>query len=119
MKLYNANAQTLLSSLRAGGAGYCGVMCNFHPKLYSWLCKNFEKQPDTAEKLQSVLGTAAFTEALAYPVTAKYHLKEIVGLPLDSIVTRKRPASDLQEYDIDCIRQMAMLADMAEKQLIV
>ncbi len=119
MKLYNANAQTLLSSLRAGGAGYCGVMCNFHPKLYSWLCKNFEKQPDTAEKLQSVLGTAAFTEALAYPVTAKYHLKEIVGLPLDSIVTRKRPESDLQEYDIDCIRQMAMLADMAEKQLIV
>ena len=119
MKLYNANAQTLLSSLRAGGAGYCGVMCNFHPKLYSWLCKNFEKQPDTAEKLQSVLGTAAFTEALAYPVTAKYHLKEIVGLPLDSIVTRKRPASDLKEYDIDCIRQMAMLADMAEKQLIV
>lgn len=117
MRLYNANAQTLLSSLRAGGAGYCGVMCNFHPFLYAWLCENFNRAPDAAEKLQSVLGTAAFTEALAYPVTAKYHLKDIVGLPLDSIETRKRPVSDLKEYDMDCIRQMAVLADMTKEYL--
>ena len=117
MRLYNANAQTLLSSMRAGAAGYCGVMCNFHPSLYAWLCAHFAEQPQMAERIQAFLGTAAFTESLAYPVTAKYHLKEIAGLPLDSIVTRKRPQSDLGAYDIDCIRQMALLAEETAKLL--
>ena len=117
MQLYNANAQTLLASLRSGAAGYCGVMCNFHPSLYAWLCAHYDSEPETAEWVQSMLGTAAFTEALAYPVTAKYHLREIVGLPLSSIETRKRPASDLKSYDIDCIRQMALLTDMTKEHL--
>ena len=34
----------ILDSMKAGGDGYCGIMCNFHPKLYSWLGENFEKQ---------------------------------------------------------------------------
>ena len=117
MKLYNANAQTLLDSMRSGAAGYCGVMCNFHPRVYAWLCGHFETEPQKAELVQSFLGTAAFTESLAYPVTAKYHLKEIAGLPLDSLVTRKRPMSDLRKYDMDCIRQMQMLAEALEQQL--
>lgn len=112
MRLYNANAQTLLATLRAGADGYCGVMCNFHPDLYARLCDIFAKDPAAAEYLQAFLGTAAFTESLAYPVTAKYHLKEIAGLPLDSLETRKRPASDLRRYDRDCIDQMERLAEM-------
>ncbi|MBQ3141574.1 MAG: dihydrodipicolinate synthase family protein, partial [Clostridia bacterium] len=35
--LYNANQQTLLESLRCGGAGYCGIMANFVPKAISWV----------------------------------------------------------------------------------
>lgn len=118
MQLYNANAQTLLSSMRSGAAGYCGVMCNFHPALYAWLCSHFEQEPQKAELVQAFLGTAAFTESLAYPVTAKYHLREIAGLPLDSIVTRKRPQSDLREYDIECIRAMDLLARHMEEARI-
>ena len=111
MKLYNANAQTLLDTLRTGAAGYCGVMCNFHPDLYARLCDVFADDPAEAERLQAFLGTAAFTESLAYPVTAKYHLKEIAGLPLDSLETRKRPVSDLTRYHRDCIQQMEQLAE--------
>lgn len=111
MRLLNANGQTLLASLRSGGAGYCGVMANFHPELFVWLCRNFEKEPEKANLLQSFLGTAAFTESLAYPVTAKYHLKEIEGLPLTSLYTRVRPASDIKDYDRDCVRQMETLAE--------
>lgn len=111
MKLYNANAQTLLDTLRTGAAGYCGVMCNFHPDLYTRLCDVFADDPAEAERLQAFLGTAAFTESLAYPVTAKYHLKEIAGLPLDSLETRKRPVSDLTRYHRDCIQQMERLAE--------
>ena len=111
MKLYNANAQTLLASMRSGGAGYCGVMCNFHPDLYVRLCDIWEDDPGTADILQSFLGTAAFTESLAYPVTAKYHLKEIVGLPFETIDARTRPAADLTDYHKSCVRQMETLAD--------
>ncbi len=110
MKLYNANAQTLLETMRAGASGYCGVMCNFHPDLYVRLCDSWKSDPGTAEFLQAFLGTAAFTEALAYPVTAKYHLKELVGLPLSTVDARTRPASDLTDYHKSCVRQMETLA---------
>ncbi|MBQ3707164.1 MAG: dihydrodipicolinate synthase family protein [Clostridia bacterium] len=111
MKLYNANAQTLLASMRAGAAGYCGVMANFHPDLYVRLCESWEDDPAGAEVLQAFLGTAAFTESLAYPVTAKYHLREIVGLPLETVDARTRPASDLTDYHKSCVRQVETLAE--------
>lgn len=117
MKLLNANGQTLLASLRAGAAGYCGVMANFHPELFVWLCRNFEKYPEKAELLQSFLGTAAFTEQMAYPVTAKYHLKEIEKLPLSSLFTRVRSESELTDYQKDCIRQMDMFASYMEEMI--
>ncbi|MBO6052219.1 MAG: hypothetical protein J6Q17_00640, partial [Clostridia bacterium] len=66
---------------------------------------------ETAEILQSFLGTAAFTEALAYPVTAKYHLREIVGLPFETIDARTRPAADLTDYHKSCVCQMETLAE--------
>lgn len=34
VRLYNANAQTLLETVRAGADGYCGVMANLHPEIY-------------------------------------------------------------------------------------
>ena len=115
MKLLNANGQTLLASLRSGAAGYCGVMCNFHPELFVWLCRHFEESPEKADLLQSFLGTAAFTEQLAYPVTAKYHLKEIEGLPLSSLFTRVRSEKELTDYHKDCVRQMDALATHMKK----
>ena len=115
MKLLNANGQTLLASLRAGAAGYCGVMCNFHPELFVWLCNNFEKYPEKADLLQGFLGTAAFTEQMSYPVTAKHHLKEIEKLPLSSLFTRVRSQNELTDYQKDCVHQMALLADHMKK----
>ena len=44
-KLFNANIQTLLYSLKKGAAGYSGIMANFHPNLIVWLYENYEKQP--------------------------------------------------------------------------
>ena len=111
MKLLNANAQTLLDSLKSGGAGYCGIMANFHPELYVWLCNNFDKNPKLAEIVQSFLGTSAFTEQLAYPCTAKYHLKEIEKLPIETYFSRSRNEKELTPYNKDCIIQMETLAN--------
>ena len=74
LKIYNANSATLLESLRAGCAGFSGVMANFHPELYSWLCKNYKTEPEKAEQVQAFLAFASLAECQMYPVNAKYHL---------------------------------------------
>ena len=98
-KLLNANCQTLLDSLQSGGFGYCGIMGNFHPALYVWLCNNFEKNPEETKIIQSFLGTAGFTEAgLPYPLTAKYHMC-LEGIPTVNY-GRSRAAAD---YDCGAV----------------
>lgn len=82
LKLYNANATTALESLRDGAAGYSGVMANFHPELWVWLCEHYNDRPENADRVQEVLMAASLIERQLYPVNAKWHLKEIEGLPI-------------------------------------
>ena len=115
-KLLNANCQTILSSLRDGGAGYCGIMANFHPQLYKWLFENFEKDPKTADLVQSLLGTIGFTEGgMPYPLTAKFHMG-LEGIPTENIA-RNRKSEELTDYMKDCTRQMKTLCDYAAAEL--
>lgn len=80
LKLYNANTSTLLESLLDGAPGFSGIMANFHPELYVWLTRNF-RHPK-AQHVQDMLTLASLIERQLYPVNAKYHLKEIEGLPV-------------------------------------
>jgi 4-hydroxy-tetrahydrodipicolinate synthase len=115
-KLLNANCQTLLESMQNGGEGYCGIMCNFHPKLYAWLGENFEKDPKTADLVQSVIGTFGFTEVgLPYPLTAKYHMN-LCGLPTENLA-RNRKSEELTDYGRSCMRQMKLATDALEHML--
>ena len=115
-KLLNANCQTLLQSMRDGANGYCGIMCNFHPRLYAWLGENFEKEPEKAEQIQSFIGTFGFTEAgLPYPLTAKYHMT-LCGIPTENIA-RNRKSEELTDYARDCMKQMKCATDYLEKIL--
>ena len=116
LELYNANAQTLLTSLRLGAAGYCGVMANFQPKLYAWLAHNYESQPQKAEILQSYLALSAFSEELHYPVCAKYHLSELCKLPIN---TASRVFEDytLTGYEKSVVHQMKRLSDYFERMI--
>ncbi|NLD87951.1 MAG: dihydrodipicolinate synthase family protein [Clostridiales bacterium] len=106
IKLYNANAQTLLYTLRLGAAGYSGVMANFHPELYAWLCKNPEHEK--AETVASILSMAAFTESMSYPVTAKYHMN-LEGIKMTEL-TRNPSKPVLTEYNRHIVRDMRALA---------
>lgn len=115
--LLNANCQTLLQSLKDGGHGYCGIMSNFHPKLYNWLCEKFDKEPEKAEVLQAFLGTTGFTESgLPYPLSAKYHMN-LVGIPTAN-VARCRSSVDLSEYAKANIRQVKIASDYFENNFI-
>lgn len=109
-KLLNANCQTLLESMKCGGHGYCGIMCNYHPKLYAWLGENFEKEAEKAELIQSVIGTFGFTEGgLPYPLTAKYHMS-LCCIPTENIA-RNRKSEEMTDYARDCMKQMKTATD--------
>ncbi|MGN0971160.1 MAG: dihydrodipicolinate synthase family protein, partial [Aristaeellaceae bacterium] len=105
LSLFNANTTTFLDSLRAGAAGFSGVMMNFHMDLYRWLWENWREQPERAEQVQAFLTVFSEIERQYYPVNAKYHLKEIEGV-LDSAFARVRPEGGLSETFRDEVRQM-------------
>lgn len=83
LKLYNANSATLLETLRLGGSGFSGIMANFHPQLYTWLCENWDKELEKAEELQGFLTMCSYIENRLYPVNAKYYLKMLGILATD------------------------------------
>lgn len=112
--LYNANAQTLLETLRAGADGYCGVMANFHPEIYKWLFDNVDKKE--AELVQAFVCMTAFTESLAYPATAKYYVNAHEGIEIEPI-SRAVDCNLITEYQKSCLAQMKTLGDFVKKQI--
>ena len=113
LKIYNANSATLLESLRAGCAGFSGVMGNFHPELYSWLCKNYKTEPEKAEQVQAFLAFASLAECQMYPVNAKYHLG-LCGVDI-GYNCRVKDASLFSESNKKEIDQMFMVENIFKK----
>jgi len=102
LKIFNANAQTMLESWRDGAYGYCGVMANFHPSLYVRLLK------ENNDVLQGYLGLSAMLENLTYPCCAKYFLDKHVGIKME-IYARSADEKNFTDYQKSCIDQFAIL----------
>lgn len=105
LKLFNANAATLLDSMRAGASGYCGIMLNFFPKLYKSICSEYDTNPEKAEYCQLFSTVTALIELQLYPINAKYHLSKL-GLPIQ-IYTRSRDDTQwnkLRELETDSLQ---------------
>lgn len=113
LKIYNANSATLLESLEAGCAGFSGVMGNFHPELYSWLCKNYKSEPEKAKEVQAFLAFASLAECQLYPVNAKYHLG-LCGLDI-GCDARVKSASLFSESNKKEIEQMYTVEQIFKK----
>ena len=116
LKLFNANTTTFLSSLRAGAAGFSGVMLNFHPELYGWLLRHWQDSPAEAEQLQAFLTVFSFIERQAYPVNAKYHLSQLEGV-LKSDYTRVKHREIMTDTFRLEVRQMDEAARAILKKL--
>lgn len=115
LKIYNANSATLLESLKAGCSGFSGVMGNFHPELYSWLCKNYKTEPEKAEQVQAFIGFASLTECQMYPVNAKYHLG-LCGVDI-GYNCRVKDASLFTDANKKEIKQMYVVEKMFKEML--
>ena len=112
----NANGQTLLPSLRAGAHGYSGVMTNFHPELYVWLCDNWQQEPEKAEVVSAYLSTASLAEYLDYPICAKDYQKSIGNFR--TVASRVREAGNYYAAHFQSnVQQMVQLGEIIKKQL--
>ncbi len=110
LKIFNANAQTLLETMRAGAHGYCGVMANFHPDLYVRLLHG-DLGTKEASLLGDFLSLAANIESYCYPCCAKYHLDRHEGIAM-SYEARSADVNDLTAYKKACVDQLAELTNM-------
>lgn len=112
LMLFNANGQTFLHSLKAGGAGYSGIIANYCPALFAWVYRNYEKHPEEAEALADLLSMLSFTEDGAYPSTAKYYLS-LKGLDMttESRVVEKGKFGIYQKAYVE---QMYRIIEKAE-----
>ncbi|MCL2508288.1 MAG: dihydrodipicolinate synthase family protein [Oscillospiraceae bacterium] len=109
LKIFNANSSSILESLQDGAAGFSGVMANFHPELYRWLCQNFQKEPEKARHVQDFVGMASMAELQIYPVNAKYHLS-LEGLGITTVTRSKEYAmTGNQRREIEQMRGMTAL----------
>ncbi len=72
--IYNADATTLLESMKLGASGYCGIAANFYPEPLVWLCKHFLGAE--AENVQTLIRMADPTIHHRYPVSAKYYRRQ-------------------------------------------
>ena len=115
LKIFNANAATLLDSLKAGCAGYSGVMANFHPEIYSYLCKNFDKDPEKAEKISAFLGFSSLAECQCYPVNAKYHMN-LMNVNM-GITSRARDYRTFGESNKKEIEEMAVVERLFKESM--
>lgn len=115
LRVMNANAQTVLESLKAGCHGYSGVMANFHPRLWVWLLENWRTEPEKAEILSHYLTSAALLESLDYPVCAKDYQKSIGNFATGLCRTRPIGGYHQNHFPTTVAQTMALgdnLADM-------
>ena len=113
LKIYNANSATLLESLKLGCAGFSGVMANFHPEFYVWLCENFDKESELAKKIQDVVGFFSVAECQQYPVNAKYY--QMLEGNVKEYISRARNAADFKRNHQLEIDQMYGLTQELKK----
>ncbi len=104
VKLFNANAPTLLMSLQNGYSGYSGIMTNFHPDLYSWICHSWAQNGEKADKLQEYLAVSSLIEEFGYPVNAKYALQQSgvdIGITSRRADVRYREFTEYDRFLVD------------------
>lgn len=92
--IYNADATTLLQSMRSGGQGYCGIAANFYPEVVVALCEKFETAE--ADVIQALMGMADATIHQKYPVSAKYYRKQA---DFDMLTISRVTDAELTHYE--------------------
>ena len=115
LRVYNADATTLLPSLQGGGYGYCGIAANFYPDLLAWLCAHYDDHPEAAAALQAAIASVDPVLHQKYPVCAKYY-RDRAGMPMLTISRVNDARLDI--YDMRVLDSIAQLIDQKRDALL-
>ncbi len=115
-KIFNANGPTLLDSLQAGGAGYCGVMANYYCDLYVWLCRHYQEDEQQVQELADFLSISSLAELIDYPVSAKYLQKQLGNFSTTHCRSRNEK-SFYQDANVRLIQHLQRLAEHYRQQI--
>lgn len=107
VKLYNANAATLLSSLDDGAAGYSGVMLNLMPEFFSLLKQAAAQGNRSRMQLACAhISAASVIEYQNYPANAKYALQKR-GILTSTRTRNGRPGlTESQQKEMDAFLEV-------------
>lgn len=110
LKIYNANAATLLETMYMGCAGFSGIMSNFFPEFFAELCRIYDTDPERAKKIQDFVGFSSLAECQIYPTNAKYFLSlEGLDINLDGRTRNKAQLNDPAKAQIREMRETGLL----------
>lgn len=101
LRFYNADATTLLPSLRLGGHGYSGIAGNYFGHLFAWLCASHAEKPAQAERLALFFNETNTLVHRHYVTSAKHYLAR-AGLRIGPFTRAVKPdvtAEDLSALD--------------------
>ncbi|MBD3175832.1 MAG: dihydrodipicolinate synthase family protein [Armatimonadia bacterium] len=105
LRFFNANASSVLASLRAGGAGFSGIAANFYPDVLAWLCSN--PGHDRTEEVQDWISAMEPAIGRCYPLSAKVLLGD-QGLGIRPVCRTDK--GTLSASDLRSLRAVARLA---------
>lgn len=115
LKIFNANMETLLESLKFGVAGYSGIMSNFFPELLVWLTRNWGRKPDRIKELFEFLKVTSLAfENQLYPLNAKYYM-QLDGIKI-LLNSRIKEASQFTSFPKKKVKQFYTLSSKYKKR---
>lgn len=104
LKIFTADTATLLDSMKAGAAGYCGVFGNLRPELYHTLVHHWREDSAAALRTQHLASVISLVGSLMYPVCTKYHMS-LEGVAI-GLTTRNRDYPSFSELDKLLVRHL-------------
>lgn len=82
MSMYNAEMQSLVDTVRAGGHGFSGLAANIYPGLVGWLCEHAYDATPQVRRVQRLLSVAEHAIGPSYPSSAKLLLARRWKVPI-------------------------------------
>lgn len=114
LRFYNADATTLLPSLRFGGHGYSGIAGNYFGHLFAWLCANHATRPAEAEELDRFFKETNAVVHRHYMVSAKLYLGR-AGLRIGPFARAAKP--EVSTDDLAALDALARRVRELEEKL--
>jgi len=115
LRLFDACSQSWFDAACHGGAGFSGLMANFHPDLYAWCFRHREDQPEKARYVAHLLTLGAAITAGYYPTNAKYY-QRTYAVPMN-ITSRSVDYRKLDREGIGQVESLRVVEEALRKEL--